>query len=638
MTMTNQGDGLTALAGSKTACCDHDSGCGGRSTARRNGWGPLVRGAERNPNRHGSRTQSSMSVFDRPLLLAAPLLAAVALAAPAALAQTASQVAQPSYAPPVVRPAEDGGVTLDGIAGLDAPMGAERLKVTPSGLVIEGGRPELADETATIDAGLKGKTVTGIDLFAAARRLEEAYAKAGFLLVRVSLPPQTIKDGQPLRLVIIDGTVEAVDASALPRAVRGRIEALLAPLVGKAGLTRAELERRLLLAGDTPGTLLRSTLKAGARPGATVIVVDGRYDPVTGTISADNSLSPNLGRYTVGLGVEFNSLLGLGEVGYLRLNGYPGFGNDIFEADPRNRQLSAGVTLPVGIDGFWLNMEGVDSRTHPKSQTPYEMDDHFQRLSIRLGYGWLRSRDLNTSTVISFDLTEEKQRLTFGTATSPFTRDRLRVLRTSQTGDAAFGEGWLSGALTASFGLDGLGARAAIASLPLSRAGTEPAFRKLEAALTYSTLLFEDTVSMSVTGKAQTAFGAALPASEQFGLGGFGWLSAFDGGWLQGDGGAALRTELAFPRTTGLRPLLGNGWGGATSPYFFAAAGITHLERPTAVEAALTRASAIGAGLRFALSERASPNAATLTLEIARGEASGLTSRNRFNIRLTSRF
>jgi hemolysin activation/secretion protein len=196
----------------------------------------------------------------------------------------------------------------------------------------------------------------------------------------------------------------------------------------------------------------------------------------------------------------------------------------------------------------------------------------------------------------------------------------------------------LSGALAASFGLDGLGARAATASLPLSRAGAEPAFRKLEAALTYSTLLFEDTVSMSVAGKAQTAFGAALPASEQFGLGGFGWLSAFDGGWLQGDGGAALRTELAFPLTTGLGALLGDGWGGAASPYLFAAAGITRLEKPTAVEAAVTRASAVGAGLRFALSERASPNALTLTLEVAHGEASGLDSRNRFNMRLISRF
>jgi len=551
-----------------------------------------------------------------------------------AFAQTASQVTQESYAPPVVR-AVAGGLSLPASTGAEAPKGAETLRVTPSGLAVEGGLPELGSQTAAIEASLKGRRVTGADLFAASRRLEEAYAKAGYLLVRVTLPAQTIRDGRPLRLVVTNGQVEAIDASALSPAVRARVESVLAPLVGKPGVTKAELERRLLLAGDTPGVMLKSTLKAGTKPGTTVVVVDGRYDAVTTTVTMDNNLAKNLGTYTVGLGADFNSLLGLGEVGYLRLSGYPGFNDSIFSDDPRNRQAIAGFTVPLGTDGAWLNMEGVDSQTHPTSDLAYTMVDHYQRLSTKLGYSWIRARDLNTSSVLSFDVTQEKQKLDLDGVRSAFTEDQLRVLRLTQSGDmiTAWG-GQLSGSLTASFGLDALGARSATSDLPLSRDGAEPDFRKLEASAFYSQSLAADRVRISLAAKAQTSFGDALASSEQFALGGFDWLSAFNGGQIEGDAGAAMRAEAAFPLTFSLAPALGS----AAAPYVFAAAGLAKLEQPTSVERSITRASAFGAGIRFGLSEKASPHSDTLSLEYAHGQASDIDSTNRFNLRFIARF
>lgn len=551
-----------------------------------------------------------------------------------AFAQTASQVTQESYAPPVVR-AVAGGLSLPASTGAEAPKGAETLRVTPSGLAVEGGLPELGSQTAAIEASLKGRRVTGADLFAASRRLEEAYAKAGYLLVRVTLPAQTIRDGRPLRLVVTNGQVETIDASALSPAVRARVESVLAPLVGKPGVTKAELERRLLLAGDTPGVMLKSTLKAGTKPGTTVVVVDGRYDAVTTTVTMDNNLAKNLGTYTVGLGADFNSLLGLGEVGYLRLSGYPGFNDSIFSDDPRNRQAIAGFTVPLGTDGAWLNMEGVDSQTHPTSDLAYTMVDHYRRLSTKLGYSWIRARDLNTSSVLSFDVTQEKQKLDLDGVRSAFTEDQLRVLRLTQSGDmiTAWG-GQLSGSLTASFGLDALGARSATSDLPLSRDGAEPDFRKLEASAFYSQSLAADRVRISLAAKAQTSFGDALASSEQFALGGFDWLSAFNGGQIEGDAGAAMRAEAAFPLTFSLAPALGS----AAAPYVFAAAGLAKLEQPTSVERSITRASAFGAGIRFGLSEKASPHSDTLSLEYAHGQASDIDSTNRFNLRFIARF
>ncbi len=555
-----------------------------------------------------------------------------------AFAQTAGQITQPTYAPSVVRPVS-GGIDLPLGGGPEAPAGAEKLSVKISALQVEGSTNGLTSEIAAIEARLKGKRVTGAMLFAAARDLEAAYARAGHLLVRVTLPPQTVRDGMPLKLLVTDGYVEAIDTSALPEKIRERIGAILNPLIGKASVTKQDLERRLLLAGDTPGVVLKSTLKAGDRPGSTIIVVDGTYSPVTTSIATDNGLSDRLGTFATTFGLDVNNVFGLGEIVYARLSGYPGYnGGNLFSSDPRNRQMVLGVNVPLGLDGWWLNLEGVDSRTHPTSDLAYTMRDDFQRFSVRTGYNWLRSRDLNTTSILLFDIADENQKLALGTLTAPFTSDKLRVLRLTQSTDVFLPWGaTVSGNATASFGLDAFGARHGTMRLPLSRAGAEPDFAKLDVSGRYNQSFVQGQLALSVAAKAQTSFGDALPASEQFGLGGFDWLSAFDSGTLQGDAGAAIRTELAFPAVLpaiAITPTI----GGSAAPYVFAAAGIAKLERPTAVEKGVSRAASFGAGLRFNVSENGGTGGASLALEYAHGEATSIGSENRFNLRLSAKF
>ena len=557
-----------------------------------------------------------------------------------AFAETASQAARDSYAPPVIRQKANGGVTLSSGSGPEAPQGAEKLTVTPSGLVVEGGLPELAAATAAIEARIKGRKVTGSDLFAAARDLEAAYANAGYVLTRVTLPPQTVKNGAPLKLVVASGFVESIDASALQGTARSRVEAVLQSLVGKENLTRQEIERRLLLAGDTPGVALKSTLKAGTKPGATVIVVDGRYNPVSVTSSLDNSSSRSLGVVTTATGVDVNNALGLGEVFYVRVAGYPGLdGAGLLTSDPRNRQIAAGLILPLGTDGWWFGLEGLDSRTRPTSTQPFVISDRFQRLSSTLGYSWLRSRDANLSTSLSFDAANEDQTLIFGTTRSAFTSDRTRVLRLTQSGDVFLPwQAYASGSLSASFGLNALGARFATTALPLSRDGASPVFQKLTVTGRYSQALADGRVQVSLAGIAQTGFGKPLVASQQLGLGGFDWLSAYDGGVLQGDNGAAIRAELSAPFDL---PPAGGALAavrGNAAPYAFAAIGMTQLMKPATGEFPITRAAAFGAGVRFGLIYQDGKPSATLSLEYARGVSAQAGSSNRFNVKLTSNF
>src|SRR4051794_26761251 len=142
-----------------------------------------------------SRRSSRACTAD--LSYAAALLALVAVLPGVALGQTASQITPPSFRPDQERP---GGFTLSGAAGTQTPAGAEKLFVRLNGVTVAGGFPEIEAATDALEARLSGRTVSGAEVFAAARDLEAAYAAAGYVLVRVILPPQKLVDGSRLRL------------------------------------------------------------------------------------------------------------------------------------------------------------------------------------------------------------------------------------------------------------------------------------------------------------------------------------------------------------------------------------------------------------------------------------------------------
>ncbi|WP_254633932.1 ShlB/FhaC/HecB family hemolysin secretion/activation protein [Mesorhizobium sp. GbtcB19] len=532
-----------------------------------------------------------------------------------AFAQTASQITPPTFRPP---PGPDtAGVSIPESKGLEAPAGAEKLKVKLTGVHIGGGLADMTDATRKVTAGLSRRTVTAAEIFAAARQLEAEYAHAGYVLVRVVLPPQKLTDGATLRLVVVDGFLEKIDTGNLPERIRDRVEATLAPLVGQKGIKLSAIERKLLLAGDTPGARLRSTLKAGSARGASVLVIDGKYRPIGGQVGVDNSLSPSLQRWSTGVGIDFNSLLGLGELVYLRAGGYPNGGDQgLFSEDPRNRNYAAGIVLPIGYDGLTLNLEASRTRANPNAEPgSLGFGSEFERYSASLRYPWIRSRALTVSSELSFDA--QSDRLNAVTPISlPIAEDRLRIIRfgTDATWFTPLG-GVFVGNVTASFGIDGLGARAATDAtplLPLSRQGADAEFQKLEVSASYSQPL-ADHLGVDLYARAQTSFGKPLLQSEQIGLTGATGLSSFDAGALQGDAGYVVRGELSspwyLPFTGGVIQL---------SPYVFGAVGEVRLEMPTALESASIVGASYGLGIKLCTAFASDPTNTSLTLEWGR--------------------
>lgn len=560
--------------------------------------------------------------------LAALALVSVTCLGSAAEAQTASEITPEEFTPQLRR--LDGAVEFTGRPDTQAPPGAEGIGITLSGVNLVDALPQMAQANASFEARLTRGRIAVAELFDATADLEAAYAEAGFVLTRVVLPQQTLRDGGKLRVVVFNGFVERIDAENVPEEVRARVDSLTEQLVDRPGLTRRELERQLLLAGDVPGTALRSALTPGGAPGATIIALDTQFRPVTGFVGFGNPASSELGTSTLDFGLELNSPLKMGETFYLRASGNH---ERLLADDPRSRVLAFGGVFPLGTSGASMNLEFTFSDTRP-DEIP-ATKSQFRRQSLRFFYPLRRSRQLNLTTQVSLDLQQDDQDL-IGVA--PLFRDRLTVLRAAISGDYLQESGAFSqGSLLLSQGVDALDARTAsdAAGSPtgLSRAGADATFTKLTGGFLHSHPL-SSTVSLSVSGRFQTSFNDALPTSEQFSLVGSQEFSTFDSGALRGDSGWVLRAEVSrrFDVQTGGFPV-------AFSPYLFAGAGVARLNNPTALEQRHTEAVMYGIGIDLFSNVNSAFRAASLRIEYGRGERDdALPDENRFSITGSYRF
>ncbi len=561
--------------------------------------------------------------------LAVVLTLAMPTAGRAQDSNTASSVTPDSFQPPLQK--LDGAIVFSGASSTQAPPGAEKIGITLSGVTLQNALPQMADANAALQARLTGGRIAVSELFNAVGALEEAYANAGFVLARVVLPQQSLRDGGVLTVVVVDGFVETVDNANVPPEVQNRIDQLTAPLVNRKGLTLAELERQLLLAGDTAGVALGTTLGAGRLPGGTVLTLDPEFQKITGFVGFDNHASKELGRLTLNAGVEFNSPFGYGETFYLRASGAPG---NFFDSDPRYRVLAGGFLVPLGPSGLVLNGELTTSDTTPDDDVA-PTRSNFDRQSLRLVYPVVRSRQLNITTQFSIDRQQDSQDLIAG-ASTPIYDDKTTVLRLGGSANVIHKDGAFTDVgVVLSRGVDAWGARSAAdvgGGTPLSRQGADAEFTKLSFS-GYHQRALSESIILSVTGRAQISFGDALVTAEQFGLSGARELSGFDSGDLRGDSGWILRAEVAHQTKTSVAnmPVI-------LSPYAFVAAGGITIEQPTALERGHENAHSYGVGLDIFSQTDSRFRASSLRVEVAKGERDNGSDDTRFSISGNFRF
>ena len=521
-----------------------------------------------------------------------------------------SRVTPSTLAPPV-GPA--GAITVTSPAGLTPPQNASNLSVAISNVTVEGGFPELEAETEAVTAKLRGRRVTVAEIFAAANAIEQAYAARGYVLVRVAVPPQQLKNGGPLRLVVVDGFVESVDVKGVPERQRALVQARLASLIGKRHVTLAEIERRLILASDIPGLVLSSTIARGTAPGGTLLVLEATWSPIAGTFGFDNRLPPSLGNWELNGALAVNSPLGYGEQLYGAASTGYNLGK-VFDATTPMQLLGVGAVLPLGVDGLKINPEYTNSVTRP-APVPGAPPDvgYYQRFDLRASYPLILTR----AQALTFQATYEwaQEHLSPIGFDTDIYDDQYNVARLQLEDHLRLPYGLLAGTLVFSQGLGGRGeTQAALTNVPLSQQGAFPTFSKSGSMQPGRSLC--PTICRALIGQAQTSFGHPLFIAEQFSLDGSQAASAYPLGTFSVDEGATLRGEIqrAYPF----------GWTqgrGTIAPYIFGAASQGWIDDPTAVQPGHINAESFGVGLRLGADTPTPvlPLGATFSIELARG-------------------
>jgi hemolysin activation/secretion protein len=569
--------------------------------------------------------------------MAVSLASAFAILAAPAVAQPAQQqpvspvtVAPESLAPEQKRTAVK--VDIPATSVLKAPEGSENLAITLGSVEVSGAFDEVAGSVETALSQLRGREVTLAQIYAAASEIEAAHARAGFVLARVSIPPQELVDGGALKLAVTDGYIEAVDVSAVAERVREPVARRADALVNTPKLTLRDIEEALGMAAEVPGLRFRSTLVRGSQPGAVKLVLEGEQQLVTGFVGVDNQLDSSLGRWGTNLQLVLNSPFGAGEQFYGFASSDYSF-RDYFSNTARQRVLGGGAIVPVGDGRFSLNPEVTFATTTP--DTPMGVlrtRGLLRRLTLR-GQAVIdksRSRDLRLGLAVE-QIDVRNEALDFAIRLN---RDQYMAARLTGTLANTSPSGARTG-LTIQFsnGLGGFGgidrAESVRTGTPFSRVGASPNFTRLLVSGRSTIPLGE--AQLALFGSAQTTFGDPVFRSEQFNLEGPEALSAFVGGRGAVDAGLVGRAEIS-----GVSDASGESGPSLTlSLYVFTAFGAGRLEAPTAVERRSIDAFNFGAGLRGTVANRID-----FAVEYARSESRipFLDNADRVSVTTTLRF
>lgn len=482
-------------------------------------------------------------------------------------------------------------------AGAEIPEQAKKLSFVLLDFDIDGEFPELVGQRKALAAALVGKRITVAKLFEFANSLQQLYVRADYPLVRVVLLPQKLGTQARVKLRVVDGYIERLDSTAIAKQVRERVDAVLTPLFNQRHLTQAVLERKLLIAGEAAGLDLNATFAAGKEIGGTVLVLTGQFRPVSASLYTDNSMPSVFGSAQVVLSGSINSPLGRGDQLSFSVAGLPD--RSFFEQYPTRRFFSGSYVLPLGIDGWSLEVYGTEGWTTPKVDPSAASQGLYQQAHARLSYELLKRRDYELVLHGQVEATDEQNYTLVTNPILPLSVDRLRVMRLGA--DGIWHKRDTGTTVTAggnySHGFDILGARSiadATPFIPLSRLGANDIFNKVDMHLQVDQSLPRDFF-VGFTAAGQYSFGQPLLVAEQFDIAGPRAISGIAAGDIIGDSGYVVRGEIgrAFVQPLG-------GFGNVTvSPYVFLANAGRHLYQPTVLEVADVSTVNVGGGIRY---------------------------------------
>jgi hemolysin activation/secretion protein len=428
------------------------------------------------------------------------------------------------------RPKPD--IAVPGGAGLAVPPELANKEVLFSDIQVEGMTAFNAGALQPLFGPVLNRRVPFSEVVAAVNRVTALYEQGGYVFYSVMLPQQDLDSGK-LRIIVVEGSISAVDFGdgIKSEKLRAHIRELIAPLIGRKPLRRADLERRLLLSADLPGVAIQASAKPDAAGGdKVVLVVNGTYERFSPIAQIDSFQTiPDVS-------VNFR----VGGVGRSLL-----FGGDALElrylsALPWNRlqMFDARYGVPIGDNGGRLSLLGQAVWQRPLTLINGQAVDFLGRSFLgRVQYSHPFVRGLKWTMMGMAMLDVIDVDYTFLGIGIP--GDSLRVARTGLFG--AYTDdlgGFWTGTVLGSVGLPVAGAEAN------GRFGASPSFAKINLSIE-RVQPFWTNFSALIRASAQMTTGT-VPASEVFAYGGRDYGRAFTVAESVGDRGAAVLAELRY--------------------------------------------------------------------------------------------
>lgn len=468
------------------------------------------------------------------------IIGVCALLAPAvSLAQTAPLIidrSRPDRTPPAGEPqkaAPTGSGRVEAAPATSVSFALKTVKVQGSSLA----------ETALAGAYASyiGKTVTSADLNAIADAVGAAYAKSDIALYTILLPRQSFEGGQ-LRLVAVEGYVSDVLVSGDEDPSPTLTKAYAEKLTSEKPLRRSTLERYVALMRDVPGATVEVQFLQGTKPGAVKMDLKRKFKRLQTSLAINNRGSTLLGRTQVEAGVTANGLLREGD--QTRLT--------VLVPTEIKRFQYVGLTHaePLGASGASLNLSVGYLKTRPKI-VGFDLKGSATTAGAQITYPAIRSNTKNLYLTGGLDGVNSDNAL-FGQLLS---EERTRVARVAAAYSQQSAKQALSVSVTASQGVDGLGAR--LSTPAFGKAD----FTKLNGQANLTRQKGQFVVRLAANGQYA---GTRLPASEQYALGGSQFGRGFASAVISGDSGYAGSLEVAWRPKNAPKALTGSELYGFT--------------------------------------------------------------------------
>ncbi|WP_239949950.1 ShlB/FhaC/HecB family hemolysin secretion/activation protein [Dyella terrae] len=223
------------------------------------------------------------------------------------------------------------------------------------GIQIVGNSLLSTDKLHALVADSEGRQLTLTDLDGLADRISTAYLKAGYPLVRVYVPAQTLSDGI-VKLAVVEARYGKIVLQNDSAVKQDTLQATLAPLQAGQPVSNYALERSLLLLSDIPGAQASSAIRPGDEAGTSDLVVDVTSAPrYTGTLGMDDFGNAYTGRARLTGNFDVNGLLHRGDL--LDVSAVSsGGGMNYVQGGYRYLLNGQGTTLRVGVSSLHYHL------------------------------------------------------------------------------------------------------------------------------------------------------------------------------------------------------------------------------------------------------------------------------------------